>query len=213
MRPRRSPADRRAFPTVRPVDKRRGMGYTGRGMQIRFLEKDRWAGHVLPMPDDVLTEHYRVESRRTEEGFFVRLCPEKLPAPRVRTPEAYGFPDRLYAPHFPSARAYGAFCEDALAGVVEICPEEWSNRMRVTELWVAREFRRRGIGSALLQFAKEEARREKRRALLLETQSCNVGAIAFYLKEGLSLFGFDACCYSNEDIPRGEVRLELGMYL
>lgn len=66
-------------------------------MQIRFLEKDRWAGHVLPMPDDVLTEHYRVESRRTEEGFFVRLCPEKLPAPRVRTPEAYGFPDRLYA--------------------------------------------------------------------------------------------------------------------
>ena len=122
-------------------------------MQIRFLEKDRWAGHVLPMPDDVLTEHYRVESRRTEEGFFVRLCPEKLPAPRVRTPEAYGFPDRLYAPHF------------------------------------------------------------RRRALLLETQSCNVGAIAFYLKEGFSLFGFDACCYSNEDIPRGEVRLELGMYL
>ena len=201
-------------------------------MQIRFLEKDKWAGHVLPMPDDVSTEHYRVEYRRTAEGFCVRLCLEKLPAPRVRTPEAYGFPDRLYAPHFPSARAYGAFCAlDRMSGSLALvsyrdpnvektlatydATADYLRKLDLSDrdLTLAIEFRRRGIGSALLQFAKEEARREKRRALLLETQSCNVGAIAFYLKEGLSLFGFDACCYSNEDIPRGEVRLELGMYL
>ena len=61
--------------------------------------------------------------------------------------------------------------------------------------------------------AREKGRREGRRALVLETQSCNTDAIAFYLHEGLSLIGLDTCCYSNEDIPRGEVRLELGMYL
>ena len=48
---------------------------------------------------------------------------------------------------------------------------------------------------------------------MLETQSCNTDAIAFYLQEGLSLIGLDTCCYSNEDIARGEVRLELGAAL
>ena len=88
-----------------------------------------------------------------------------------------------------------------------------NNRMRVTELWVREGYRRRGLGSRLLAFAREEGRREGRRALVLETQSCNTDAIAFYLHEGLSLIGLDTCCYSNEDIARGEVRLELGAAL
>lgn len=48
---------------------------------------------------------------------------------------------------------------------------------------------------------------------MLETQSCNTGAIAFYRRAGFSLIGLDTCCYSNKDVSRGEVRLELGMLL
>ena len=107
----------------------------------------------------------------------------------------------------------GAFDGETLAAVMELCPESWNNRMRVTELWVREGYRRRGLGSRLLAFAREEGRREGRRALVLETQSCNTDAIAFYLHEGLSLIGLDTCCYSNEDIARGEVRLELGAAL
>ena len=73
--------------------------------------------------------------------------------------------------------------------------------------------RRKGLGGALVAFAKSEAVREGRRALVLETQSCNTGAIAFYRRAGFSLIGLDTCCYSNEDVSRGEVRLELGMLL
>ena len=64
-----------------------------------------------------------------------------------------------------------------------------------------------------MNVAKEQARREWRRAVILETQSCNANAIGFYLHEGFTLIGFDACCYANNDIERGEVRIEMGWFV
>ena len=157
---------------------------------IVLLEKERWKGHILPMPDYTAAEHYAVSVQRTHD-----------------------WPDRLYADHFEGAAAYGIVRGEELVAAVEICPEEWNNRLRVTELWVKEGERGRGLGKKLLAFAKEEGRRQKRRALVLETQSCNTRAIAFYLREGLSLIGLDLCSYSNEDVSRGEVRLELGLVL
>ena len=98
-----------------------------------------------------------------------------------------------------------------MVACIETCPEEWTNRLMVTELWVHEDYRRRGIAHALMALAKEQVRRERRRALILETQSCNVGAIAFYLQEGFTLTGFDSCCYQNHDLERKEVRLNLGI--
>jgi ribosomal protein S18 acetylase RimI-like enzyme len=49
------------------------------------------------------------------------------------------------------------------------------------------------------------------RMLVLETQSCDVPAIGFYLRFGFELIGFDAAAYSNEDIAKKEVRLEFGL--
>ena len=49
--------------------------------------------------------------------------------------------------------------------------------------------------------------------LVLETQTCDVPAINFYLKFGFELIGFDAAAYSNEDVEKKEVRLELGLRL
>lgn len=96
---------------------------------------------------------------------------------------------------------------------IETCPEEWSNRLMVTELWVHEDYRRQGIAHALMAVAKEQARLERRRAIILETQSCNAGAIAFYLQEGFTLIGFDSCCYKNCDLERKEVRLDMGLIL
>lgn len=96
---------------------------------------------------------------------------------------------------------------------IEVCPEEWSNRLVVTELWVSEELRRKGVGKRLMDKAKEVAVRQKRRAVILETQSCNTNAIGFYLHQGFELIGFDTCCYSNEDIARREVRVNLGFFL
>ena len=96
---------------------------------------------------------------------------------------------------------------------IEVCPEEWSNRLVVTELWLSEELRRKGVGKRLMDKAKEVAVRQKRRAVILETQSCNTNAIGFYLHQGFELIGFDTCCYTNEDIARREVRVNLGFFL
>ena len=48
------------------------------------------------------------------------------------------------------------------------------------------------------------------RMIVLETQSCNEAAIAFYRKNGFSVIGFDLYAYSNTDPERHEVRIEMG---
>lgn len=95
---------------------------------------------------------------------------------------------------------------------IEVCPEEWSNRLIVTELWVSDELRNKGIGKRLMNKAKEIAINQKRRAVILETQSCNTNAIGFYLHEGFELIGFDTCCYTNNDMKRREVRINMGYF-
>ena len=64
-----------------------------------------------------------------------------------------------------------------------------------------------------MDFAKEEAAREKCRVLQLETHSNNENAIAFYHSQGLSFFGFEKALYSNGDIEDNKVCIELGMFL
>ena len=70
----------------------------------------------------------------------------------------------------------------------------------------------KGIGKRLMDKAKEIAREQNRRAITLETQSCNTNTIGFYLHEGFELIGFDTCCYTNDDIGRREVRIKPGFF-
>jgi hypothetical protein len=47
----------------------------------------------------------------------------------------------------------------------------------------------------------------------LETQSCDVLAVDFCLKLGFKLIGFNSTAYSNEDIKKREVRMDLCLTL
>ena len=73
--------------------------------------------------------------------------------------------------------------------------------------------RGQGIGSMLMARITEAARARSARMLVLETQSCNEAAIAFYRKNGFSVIGFDLYAYSNADPERREVRIEMGKKL
>ena len=99
--------------------------------------------------------------------------------------------------------------EEQIAGYLELNPERWNNRMRVSNLWVAEGRRRNGVGAALMEKAVEEACAAGARALVLETQSCNMPAIGFYLSQGFAIGGLDLFHYSNEDLERHEVRIEM----
>ena len=146
------------------------------------------------------------------QGFSVSIGKKRFSAPVTHSPEEYDFPDKLYEEFRPEACAWGVLEKGEPVAVIETEPEEWSNRLRVTELWVSPARQKQGLGRALMDVAKEQARLERRRALMLETQSCNVNAVDFYLHEGFTLIGLDTCCYQNNDLERKEVRLEMGWF-
>ena len=177
--------------------------------EIIYLPKEQWKGTILPM-DYMSDSRYDVRLEESSGSMTAAFVLKKLAQPVMHSGEEYDYTDRLYEDHWEKAFAWGIVEDGTLIAAIETCPEEWSNRLRVTELWVGKEYRRQGIGHRLMSLAKEQARRERRRAIILETQSCNTQAIAFYRKEGFSLIGFDACCYSNRDMERGEVRMEMG---
>lgn len=182
--------------------------------EIIPLPKKEWKGTPIPMVTES-EEYYDVHIEKQIDGYTVSLRKKKAQPPIRHTPEEYDFPDRLYQEHWEKAKAWGIVeninGRNTITACIETCPEEWSNRLMVTELWVHEKLRRQGIGHRLMEIAKQQARAEKRRALILETQSCNVNAIGFYLHEGFELIGFDSCCYTNHDISRREVRLDLGI--
>ena len=184
--------------------------------QIIPLPKEEWKGTPILMKYTT-EEYYDLETSVSEDGFRVQMVKKKFETPVTHTPEEYDFPDRLYQDHWEKAEAYGIVCEKngkkELLACIELCPEEWSNRLMVTELWVSDELQRHGIGTRLMNLAKEQAKLQGRRAIILETQSCNVRAIAFYRSQGFELIGFDSCCYTNRDVERHEIRFDFGYFL
>lgn len=184
--------------------------------EIIHLPKETWKGTPI-MIRYTTEEYYDLETTVDSNGFNVKMVKKQFESPVTHSPEEYDFPDSLYQDHWEKADAYGIVCEQdgkkELLACIELCPEEWSNRLMVTELWVADKLHRQGIGTKLMNFAKELAKKQRRRAIILETQSCNVRAIAFYLSQGFELIGYDTCCYTNLDVERHEIRFDFGYFL
>ncbi len=182
-------------------------------IEIIALPKDKWKGTTIPM---IIRSdsYYDFEIDPLDKnGCSISIVRKPAEKEIVHTPEEEDFPDSLYQDHWENAEAYGILSEEGeLKACIEVCPEEWSNRLMVTELWVADELHGMGIGKRLMDKAKEIADKHKRRAIILETESCNTNAIGFYLHEGFELIGFDTCCYSNNDIGKREVRIYLGYF-
>lgn len=182
-------------------------------IEIIALEKEKWKDTPIPLVTRS-DSYYDVEiDPLDKDGCTVRIVRKPAGEEIVHTPEEYDFPDGLYADHWEKAEAYGVVGDEGeLLACIEVCPEEWSNRLIVTELWVTDELQGTGLGKRLMDKAKEIAQNQNRRAIILETQSCNTKAIGFYLHQGFELIGFDTCCYTNDDIGRREVRINLGYF-
>jgi ribosomal protein S18 acetylase RimI-like enzyme len=174
------------------------------------LEREQWEGHKFAKFSYISNTYYDVAITRTEDDFNVSLVKKEFDIPFEMMPDDF---DILFQPYLEDVKAWGILLDGRLIAVIETAVEEWSNRLRVTELWVDDVYHRKGVATALMDIAVKRAEDEKRRVVMLETQSCNGNAIAFYLKYGFSLIGFDACAYQNNDLKRKEVRLEFGIIL
>lgn len=182
-------------------------------LEIVALLKEQWKGKPIPLVTRS-DSYYDFEiDPLDDKGCSIRLIKKKSEKEILHTPEEYDFPDSLYQDHWEKAEAYGVVGDDGeLRACIEVCPEEWSNRLLVTELWICDELQKKGLGKRLMDNAKEVAQAQNRRAIILETQSCNTKAIGFYLHQGFEIIGFDTCCYTNNDIGRHEVRINLGFF-
>lgn len=104
-------------------------------------------------------------------------------------------------------RWIGCVCQEG-------APETWNSRFRISNICVFyTAARHRGIGTALLSAILTEAEKAGARMAVLETQSCNENAIAFYRKNRFEIIGFDLYAYSNTDPERHEIRIEMGKKL
>jgi putative acetyltransferase len=79
-----------------------------------------------------------------------------------------------------------AFLDGRLVGTGALIPHG-EGVSEIRRMWVARELRRRGIGGAILRRLIEDARASGSRAVVLETTTAWIDAVAFYLKKGFAV--------------------------
>lgn len=170
-------------------------------MEIRPLDKETYAKRRF-------TVRYRTNGYYaicpSEDGFRMSYTPFDTPVER-------SFDDVFFGEWLEAPVAFGAFENGKMLGFVEGSPESWNSRFRISNICVFDGVERgRGIGTALMDAIRNAAEPFQTRMLVLETQSCNEAAIAFYRKNGFSVIGFDLYAYSNTDPERHEVRIEMG---
>lgn len=146
--------------------------------------------------------YYEIEP--SEQGFSMKYVPLEVPVEK-------SFEDEILGKWLEAPVTFGAFAGEKLIGFVEGSIESWNNRFRISNICVFDHARRHGgVGTALMNRITETAEASGARMIVLETQSYNEKAIAFYRKNGFSIIGFDLYAYSNNDPERHEVRIENG---
>ena len=172
---------------------------------LKELPKSEYKYHELHYTNKS-SEHYVLEKVSSQNTFSFGYNRKKRD--EVYEHDSY---DTLYDDVWQDCEAYGVFVDSQTepAAYLEISREEWNDRLRITNLLVRDEYRRCGIGRFLIEKAKEIAQNEDRRVITLETQSCNVPAIDFYLKQGFVFSGTNIYFYSNIDEEYDEIMIEM----
>lgn len=173
-------------------------------MIISKLDKQSYAGKEFVVR---YTTNGYYDIQRNDSGFQVIYKAFDAPVEK-------SFTDHFFSEWLEAPVAYGVFEDGELIGIVEGTPEAWNNRYRISNICIFDDTRRHcGIGAKLMDAILDEAKKSGARMVVLETQTCNENAIAFYRKNGFEIIGFDLYSYSNSDPERHEIRIEMGRQL
>jgi ribosomal protein S18 acetylase RimI-like enzyme len=152
-----------------------------------------------------------------ESSFFYDVKVKELGFEFVLTkfdqPVHKHFEEDLFQPYIENPDVFTYEIDSKQVGFIEGSIESWHQVYRIWNFVVKKEYRHQKIGDKLMKASIDQAKRLNCRAIVLEVQSCNYPAIQFYLKQGFTFIGLDILAYSNEDITKKEVRLEMGMTL
>lgn len=173
-------------------------------IEILELDKEKYIGKSFKL--HYMTKGY-YDIEQTKSGFDISYkLFDKI--------KEMSFEDVFYNEWLDDPIAFGAFENEKLLGYVEGTLEKWNNRYRISNICVFDGSKRqKGIGTLLMNCILTEAIKSGARMVVLETQNCNEHAISFYKKHGFKIIGFDLFAYSNTDLERKEVRIEMGKIL
>ncbi len=173
-------------------------------MEIKQLDKEMYKGQKFILR--YITNGY-FDITKINTGF-------QFEYKRFDKPTTMSFEDYFFNEWLEDPVAYGVFEDGQLLGFVEGTLEKWNNRYRISNICVFDDvWRHSGIGTALMNVILNEAKESGARMAVLETQTCNENAIAFYRKNGFDIIGFDLYAYTNTDPKRHEIRIEMGKQL
>ena len=171
---------------------------------IRNIDATQYSNGKKVLYTYETTTFYEIKSVQTEIGWTFTLHEQSYPQPFVKQLE-----EELFDDYKDGSNYYIAEWNGEEAAVLVIQHMDWNNTLLIHDLYVDERFKRLGIGSELIAYVKELAKKLGVRAITLETQTSNYPAVQFYLKHDFQLVGFNTISYSNADIEKGEVRLEM----
>lgn len=171
---------------------------------IKHLDKNTYKGHKLTF-QYTTDSYFDVTYEESKDTFTMSLTRKMFKTSIQKT-----FTSTLFESYLDAPKAFGYFIDNSLIGCIEVNEETWHNVLRVTNILIDDKYRRQGIGKKLMDYVKEYAKQENHRLILLETQTCNTKAIAFYRHQAFNLVGVNLLDYTNRDIEKNEVRLEFG---
>jgi ribosomal protein S18 acetylase RimI-like enzyme len=177
-------------------------------VKVRIVELSSKECPVQLHYEYVSHSYYDVRLWRDKDSWKAELVKKTFSKPFKKT-----FRSRFFESFVEEPTVFAAKIGEQQVGWIEVGYHKWNNTMRVWEFLVKEEYRRRGLGTLLMNQAVKNAKEKDARLLVLETQSCNMSAIDFYLNYGFELIGFDTAAYSNNDVDTKEVRLEMGLKL
>lgn len=153
-------------------------------------------------------KYYDIHIDKKENGWKCSFTEENFKIPFEKV-----FEEEVFEPYKEGAEVYIAELNGEEAAIMVIQEMEWNNTLLIHDLYVDDRYKKMGIGTRLIDLAKTRATKLDVRAITLETQTSNYPAIQFYMKNGFKLVGFNSISYSNEDVKKNEVRLEMGYIL
>lgn len=105
-----------------------------------------------------------------------------------------------------SKTVFFAFENEILAGQI-ILFTKWNDYACIDDIRIAKDYRRKGIGKALMQKAIEWSKENNFFGMEVETQDVNVKACLFYEKCGFTLGAVDMFRYKSSPIEKNEIAL------
>jgi len=124
------------------------------------------------------------------------------------TKKRYGKDDVDYSAYIdnPERTVFLAYVDGKVAGQI-ILRKNWNKYAYIEDVAVDVNFRRLGIGQALMAQAKRWAKEKQLPGIMLETQTNNVRACKFYESCGFKIGGFDNYLYKGIEANTDEVAL------